>query len=156
MHDLDLFPDENVPEDWNVANHRRQDALIVEHFDGQIIHLQPVCHVSDALPVAIRVSDQNDFMSERQQALREVVDVLLDPAMVREEKVGRDAANECLDKWRVINNFRFLPNVHSFILLVYVFWATLTLPSLRFGVPPIFRARRNRSKQNHFKSIFSQ
>lgn len=70
MNDLNLLPDENVSEYWNVANHRRQDALIVEHSDGQVINLQPVCHVSDALAIAVRVSHDDYFVTASDQALR--------------------------------------------------------------------------------------
>lgn len=136
VHDLDLLPQEDVAEYWNVAYHRRQDALIVEHFDGQVVHLQSIRHVSHALSVAIRVSYQNYFVPERQQTLRQVVDVLLDSAVVRKEKVGCYAAS----KSSVSSLFR--ENVHSYQMFMISFFCLLFFMQNRlFPAAVDFRAR---------------
>lgn len=63
MNDLDLLSDKYIPENWDVADHRGEDALIIEHFDRQVVDFQPVCHVSNSLAIPIRMSNYDDFVS---------------------------------------------------------------------------------------------
>lgn len=91
VNDLYLFPDVNVTKNWNVADHRRQYALIVEHFDWQIIHLQSICHVANSLAISIRVSDDDDFVTELEETLREIENVLFDSTVIGKKEVGGDA-----------------------------------------------------------------
>lgn len=53
MNDFDLLSHQDVPQYWNITDHRRQNDLIVEHLDRNVVHLQSVGHVADPLPVAI-------------------------------------------------------------------------------------------------------
>lgn len=91
VHDFDLFPDQDVPQQWNVTDHGRQNDLVVEHLDGNVVNLEAVGHVADALPVAVRVRHDDHFVAPGQQTLRQVEDVLLHSAHVRVEEIRGDA-----------------------------------------------------------------
>lgn len=56
---LNSFPNQDVPQEWDLADHRGKDALIVERLNGKVIDLQSVRHVSNASAIAIAMGDDN-------------------------------------------------------------------------------------------------
>mmetsp|Transcript_102800 Transcript_102800/g.329700 ORF Transcript_102800/g.329700 Transcript_102800/m.329700 type:complete len:216 (-) Transcript_102800:157-804(-) len=61
--------------------------VIMEGQERQIIHLQAIRHVPDAMPAPTEVCDDDHLVAALQQALRELVDVHLDAAHAGMEEV---------------------------------------------------------------------
>ena len=70
---------------WNVKT--RKHALVIERYHRQIINFKTVCHVTNAFSVFIKMSDYNYFVSELEQALRQLKYMRLYAAHVRIEKI---------------------------------------------------------------------
>lgn len=68
MHNLYAFPYQNVPQQWYVTHHRRQNALIVERPNGQIVNFKALRQVSYAAPIVIRMCDDNYLKVDENQS----------------------------------------------------------------------------------------
>lgn len=91
VNNLDLLPQQDVAQQRNIADHRGEYAFVVKNLDREVVHLEAISHVPDAAPFAVRVCYDNHLVTAEQEALRQVVDVLLDAAHVRIEEVGSNA-----------------------------------------------------------------
>lgn len=87
VNDLDSLSDQHVPDKRDIADNQRQDRLIIKYFYRQVIYFQAVCHIADAdsFPVTVRYDDH--FVTFKDEALREVVNVFFDSSHVGVEEV---------------------------------------------------------------------
>ena len=70
MNNGDFFSQQNVPNDgtWHVD--ARQHTLIVKGYHGQVVDLEAVGHVSDAVSWFVKVGYDNNFVTQLEQTLR--------------------------------------------------------------------------------------
>lgn len=63
MDDLDLFTDDDVPEDGEKGEHRRQSRLAINDEERYMVNLKTIGQVSNPSPSFICVCDDNDFVA---------------------------------------------------------------------------------------------
>lgn len=61
MDNLNPLPQKDVSEEGDIADHRRQDALIIESLNGKVINFQTIGHVSDSSPLSVGMSHNNNL-----------------------------------------------------------------------------------------------
>ena len=88
VHDVDALAQQNVSEEGNGREYRREDTPIVEDEEGQVVDFETVAQPPDAAPLVICVCEHDNAMSKRDQTLAQVVDVCLHATRVRTEEVG--------------------------------------------------------------------
>lgn len=91
VDDGDALPHEDVPEQRQAVEERGGGGLVVHHPEGQVVHLQPVGQVADALTAAVGVGDHQYLVAALDEALRQLVDVALHAAHVGVEEVRHHA-----------------------------------------------------------------
>ncbi len=103
VDNVDPLPREYAAQDGQRREQRGQDALVVEGREREVVDLEVVGQVVDALPAAVGVSDDYDLVPALEETLAEEEDVGLDAADAWVEEVWHHA--ETKKKWASCMNF---------------------------------------------------
>ena len=87
----DALADEHVAQERQQHEARWQHHPVVHAAKWQVVHLEPARQPADAAPLAVSVGDDHDFVALHEQALRELVHVILHAAHRRVEEIGDHA-----------------------------------------------------------------
>ena len=87
----DALADEHVAQERQEHETRRQHDAVVHAAKRQVVHLEPARQPADAAPLAVSVGDDHDLVALHEQALCELVDVVLHAAHRWVEEVGDHA-----------------------------------------------------------------
>lgn len=87
MNDINSLTNANVAQNRQQQNARRQRVAVVDRSMTDVVRLETVAHVAHTLPIAVRMSDDDNFVAELNETLRELKDVHLDAAHVRIEEI---------------------------------------------------------------------
>lgn len=88
VDDVDVLADDDVAEDWEEGEDGGQGGGAVDDPEGHVVDLEAVGQVAHALAVFVGVRDDDDLVAAVDEALRQLVDVALDAAGLREEEVA--------------------------------------------------------------------
>lgn len=91
VHHGDTLPHKHAAQQREAVEDGGGRGLVVHDLQGEVIDLQSVGQVSDALPPAVGVGGDHHLVSLLDQALGELVDVTFHTAHVRVEEVGYHA-----------------------------------------------------------------
>lgn len=87
MDYVDFFLKDNTAEGRESTKDSGETRLLVDWQAREVIYFQSVSKVMDALNISIRVGENDDFVAECHEALRELVNVRLYATSVRVEKI---------------------------------------------------------------------
>jgi len=88
VYDLDTFADEDVAEDGKQGEDGGEGGVPVDNGEGNVVDLEAVGEVADAVAVAVGVGDYDDFVAAVDEFCGELVDVGFDSPWLRVEEVA--------------------------------------------------------------------
>lgn len=88
VYNVDLFTDDDVPEDREEGEDGRKACRAVDDEEGHVVDLEPVGEVADPLPIVVCVSNDHDLVTPVDEPLGQLVDVALDSSWLWEEEVA--------------------------------------------------------------------
>lgn len=91
MHHSDPLPHKHTAQQREAVEDGGGRGLVVHDLQGEVVDLQAVGQVSDALPPAVGVGGDHHLVSLLDQALGQLVDVTFHAAHVWVEEVGHHA-----------------------------------------------------------------
>lgn len=95
VHNLNTFANTNVPEGGKEGEDGRKCGGAVDDEEGNVVDLDAVCEIADALPVIIGVSDDDDLVATVDKLCGELIDVRFDASWLREEEVANHGDVVC-------------------------------------------------------------
>ena len=88
VHDLNLFPQNDVPEDGEEGEDGREGAFSIDDQEGNMIDFESVREVSDSGATFVGMRDDDDLVPAVNQFGGELVDVAFDSSGLGEEEVA--------------------------------------------------------------------
>ena len=88
VHDLYLFPQDDVPKNRKERKDRGEGAFPVDDEERYMVDLEAVGQVTHPGPPFVGVGDDDDLVAAVDELGRELVDVAFNAARLREEKVA--------------------------------------------------------------------
>jgi hypothetical protein len=88
MDDLNLFSDDDIPEDWEKGEDGRHRRLPIDDQKRDMIDLETVGQVVNSCPALIGMSDNSDLMSSINQLGGELVDMAFYSSWLGKEVVA--------------------------------------------------------------------
>lgn len=79
VHDLNLLPNDYVPEYWEEGEHRGEGAFAVYDEEGHVVHFEPICEVSHSSAAFVCMCDDDDFVAPIYEFLCELSTICAAP-----------------------------------------------------------------------------
>lgn len=88
MYDLNLFPYNDIPEDWEKGEHGWEGRGAIDDEEGNVVDLEAIGKVSNACPSRVIVSYDDDFMAAVYELGGKLIHMTLNSPRLREEVVA--------------------------------------------------------------------
>ena len=96
MDNFNLLTNADVAEDGETGKDGGERGLAVDDEKGDVVDLEAVGEIANALAVVVGVRDDDDLVAAVDEFGRQLVDVGLDAAWLRKEEVARHGDVVCL------------------------------------------------------------
>lgn len=70
VDDLNAFPDDDIPEDWEEREDGGKSAFSIHDQEGHMVHFEAIGQVADAGATFVSMSDDNNFVPSINQLCR--------------------------------------------------------------------------------------
>jgi hypothetical protein len=87
VYDLDLLPNDDVPEDGEERKHRGEGCITVDDKEGHVVYLETIRQIPYAGSLIVCVGDDYNFVSAVDEFRRELVDMTFDSPRLGEEEI---------------------------------------------------------------------